>query len=295
MNHRAFRITIAALLGLLGTTGCQGVLDVTPKDQFPDQAVFTDPNLAQAFLNDAYRGMGHGLYEIMLASMTDETHFIHNYNTEVVLQSLITSSARGALDDGRYSHFNWGPSYSRIRQTNIFLSHIDAAAFDDALKQRMKGEAYFLRAYFYHNLMRMYGGVPLITKVYGLNEDYAVARNSLKETVDFIVANADSAAALLPLSYTGVDVGRATKGAALALKARVLLYAASDLYNVNPSGKPETGYTTPQDRVALWRAAKDAAQAVIDLGVYSLFRPSPANAQEATQNYGDLFLQSMSE
>ncbi|PYO91313.1 MAG: RagB/SusD family nutrient uptake outer membrane protein, partial [Gemmatimonadetes bacterium] len=292
--NREFRIAIASL-GLLGATSCQGVLDVTPKDQFPDQAVFADPNLAQAFLSDAYRGLGHGLYEIMLASMTDETHFIHNYNTEVVLQSLITSSARGALDDGRYSHFNWGPSYSRIRQTNIFLSHIDAAAFDDALKRRMKGEAFFLRAYFYHNLMRMYGGVPLITKVYGLNEDYKVARNSFKETVDFIVANADSAAALLPLSFSGTDVGRATKGAALALKARVLLYAASDLYNLNPSDSAFTGYTTPQDRVALWRAAKNAAKAVMDLGIYGLFRPSPASPQEAAQNYGDLFLQRMSE
>ena len=292
--NREFRIAIA-VFGLLGTTGCQGVLDVTPKDQFPDAAVFADPNLAQAFLNDTYRGLGHGLYEIMLASMTDETHFIHNYNTEVVVQSLITSSARGALDDGRYSHFNWGPNYARIRQTNIFLSHIDAAGFDDALKRRMKGEAYFLRAYFYHNLMRMYGGVPLITKVYGLNDDYAVSRNSFKETVDFIVANADSAAALLPLSYSGIDVGRATKGAALALKARVLLYAASDLYNLNPSDSTFTGYTTPQDRVALWRAAKDAAKAVMDLGIYGLFRPSPASPQAATQNYGDLFLQRMSE
>src|SRR6266536_2455157 len=292
--NREFRIAFA-VFALLGATGCQGVLDVTPKDQFPDAAVCSDPNLAQAFLNDTYLGMGHGLYEIMLASMTDETHFIHNYNTEVVVQSLITSSARGALDDGRYGHFNWGPSYARIRQTNIFLSHIDAAGFDDALKRRMKGEAYFLRAYFYHNLMRMYGGVPLITKVYGLNDDYAVARNSLKETVNFIVANADSAAALLPLSYSGTDLGRATKGAALALKARVLLYAASDLYNANPSGKPETGYATPQDRVALWRAAKDAAKAVMDLGIYGLFRPSPASPQEATQNYGDLFLQRVSE
>jgi len=291
--NREFRIAFA-VSALLGATGCQGVLDVTPKDQFPDAAVFADPNLAQAFLNDTYRGMGHGLYEIMLASMTDETHFIHNYNTEAVVQSIITSSARGALDDGRYSHFNWGPSYSRIRQTNIFLSHIDAAGFDDALKRRMKGEAFFLRAYFYHNLMRMYGGVPLITKVYGLNEDYAVARNSFKETVDFIAANADSAAALLPLSYSGTDLGRATKGAALALKARVLLYAASDLYNLNPSDSTFTGYTTPQDRVALWRAAKNAAKAVMDLGIYGLFRPSPANPQEAAQNYGALFLQQMS-
>src|SRR5881398_2807524 len=242
-----------------------------------------------------YRGMGHGLYEIMLASVSDETHFIHNYNTEPIVKSIITSSDRGALEDGRYGHFNWANNFSRIRQTNIFLSKIDGTTFDSALKQRMKGEAFFLRAYFYHNLMRMYGGVPLITKVYGLDENYAVARNSFKETVDFIVANADSAAALLPQSYSGGDVGRATKGAALALKARVLLYAASDLYNVNPSGQPENGYTTPQDRAALWRVAKDAAKAVMDLGTYNLIRPNPANAQEAAKNYGDLFLQTMSE
>src|SRR5207245_4544555 len=122
------------------------------------------------------------------------------------------------------------------------------------------GEAFFLRAYFYHNLMRMYGGVPLITKVYGLNEDYTVGRNSFKETVDFIVANADSAAALLPLSYSGVNVGRATKGATLALKARVMLYAASDLYDPNPCAQSENCYTSPQDRAASWRSAKDATQ-----------------------------------
>src|SRR6059058_50560 len=288
------RTITAAVLVLLGLTSCNGVMDLTPKDQFADDAVFADPNLAQAFVNDMYRGLGHGLYEIMLASISDETHFIHNYNTESVVKSIITSSDRGAIDDGRFAHFNWGPTYSRIRQTNIFLSKIDGTTFDAALKQRMKGEAFFLRAYFYHNRMRMYGGVPLITKVYGLNEDYSVARNSFQETVAFIAANADSAAALLPLSYSGADVGRATKGAALALKARVLLYAASDLYNVNPSGQQENGYTTPQDRTALWRAAKDAAKAVMDLGTYNLFRPNPANAQEAAQNYGDLFLQKVS-
>jgi starch-binding outer membrane protein, SusD/RagB family len=291
------RIITAAVLMLLGLSSCNGVMDLTPKDQFADDAVFADPNLAQAFVNDMYRGLGHGLYEIMLASISDESHFIHNYNTEPVVKSIITSSDRGAIDDGRFAHYNWAPTYSRIRQTNIFLSKIDGTAFDAALKQRMKGEVFFLRAYFYHNLMRMYGGVPIITKVYGLNEDYQAARNSFQETVAFIVANADSAAALLPLSYSGIDLGRATKGAALALKARVLLYAASELYNRNPSGQPENGYTnvTPQDRTARWQAAKDAAQAVMDLGVYGLFRPTPANAQEAAQNYGDLFLQTMSQ
>jgi hypothetical protein len=285
------RITAAVAVALLGLTGCDSVLDVSPKDQLSDQAVFSDPNLAQAFLNDMYLGMGHGLHEVQLGSLDDESHFIHDYGTSNVVQATITSSDRAVLGRGDLNHLDWSDNYSRIRQTNIFLSQIDDSDFDEAKKQEMKGEAYFLRAYFYHNLMRMYGGVPIITQVYGLNDDFEAPRNSLKETVDFIVANADSAAALLPLNQTGADVGRATKGAALALKSRVLLYAASDLYNVNPSGKPYTGYTDSPDQAAQWRAAKDAAKAVMDLGIYSLFRPDPATPAEATQNYQDLFLQ----
>src|SRR5439155_25657726 len=128
------RGTTLALLLVLGANGCTDVLDVTPKDQFPDQAVFADPSLAEAFLNDIYRGLGHGLYEIMLASMTDETHFIHVYATDRIVQARIPSSDRGALDDGRFAHFDWGPNHSRIRQANIFLSNIDAATFGDAVK-----------------------------------------------------------------------------------------------------------------------------------------------------------------
>lgn len=290
---RSIRVTAAAAVALLGLAGCDNsILNVTPKDQLSDATVFADPNLAQAFLNDMYIGMGHGLYEIMLGSITDEMHFIHNYNTEPIVQSIITPGSRGALGDGRLNHYDWSDNYSRIRQTNIFLNQIDATDFDEAKKNQMKGEALFLRAYFYHNLMRMYGGVPLITQVYGLNDEFNVPRNSFKETVDFIVADADAAAALLPPSTS--DLGRATKGAALALKSRVLLYAASDLYNVNPSGMPETGYTSAQDRTAEWRAAKNAAKAVMDLGTYSLFRPDPASPEEAATNYQELFLQKSS-
>src|SRR5437773_1301959 len=280
--------TIAAVL-VLGLTGCNGILDVSPRDQLSDDAVFADPNLAQAFVNDMYRGMGQGLYEIMLSSMADETHFIHVYQTDKVVQARITPSDRGALDDNRFNHFDWSDNYTRIRQANTFLRRIDSTTFDTAWKQRMKGEAYFLRAYFYHNLLRMYGGVPLITKVYGLNEDYKVARNTFKETVDFIVANADSAAALLPVSYSAADVGRATKGAALALKARVLLYAASDLYNVNPRGQPETGYSGSQDRTALRHAAAPYANRDPRLYASSLhdgapWRTRPTDAQKFEPN-----------
>src|SRR5690606_29970045 len=95
--------------------------------------------------------------------------------------------------------------------------------------------------------------------------------------------------------HSGGNVGRATKGAALALKSRVLLYAASDLYVDNPSGMAETGYTGAVDQAALYRAAKEAAQEVIDLGIYGLYAPNPASPEEATENYHQLFLEKTSE
>src|SRR5919198_5801749 len=115
------RITTIAGLALLGMAGCNNPLNVEPKDQVAEDAVFADASLAEAFLNDIYRGMGHGLYEIMLSSMTDETHFIHVYGTDKVVQARITPSDRGSLDDNKLNHYDWADNYFRIRQANIFL------------------------------------------------------------------------------------------------------------------------------------------------------------------------------
>jgi len=293
-HTRFIAVTAAALLGAAGCD--ESVLDVQPKDQLSDQAVFADPGLASAFLAGIYRGLGHGVYELQLASIGDEAYFTHGRGTDEVNRSIITASSQGALGDNRYfRHYLWATVYPRIREANIFLENVDKTSFPEATKSRMKGEALFLRANFYHNLLRYYGGVPLITQVYGLGEDYKVPRNSFKETVDFIIKDADEAAKLLPASYGAADLGRATRGAALALKARTLLHAASELYHRNPSGMPETGYTGGADRQALYRAAKNAARDVMNLGIYGLFRPNPANAAEATKNFGDLFLQKNSE
>ncbi len=142
----------------------------------------------------------------------------------------------------------------------------------------------------------MYGGVPIITKAYGLDDDFIVPRDSYENCINFIVDECDQAAAALPATQDGNDKGRATKGAALALKARVLLYAASDFYNSNASWAG--GFSNPElvgyvggDRTSRWQAARDAAKAVIDLGAYSLYKPDPVDQVEAQKNYSDIFLQ----
>src|SRR5690606_571250 len=171
--------------------------------------------------------------------------------------------------------------------------NIDEVPFDDeSWRERMKGEVHFLNAYFYHNLVRLHGGVPIITETYGLEDDFLVSRNTLEECIQFIVSECDLAASLLPLEHEDVaNIGRATKGAALALKSRILLYAASELYN-NPSWAG--GYSNPElisvsgDRVAKWEAAKAAAKDVIDLGIYEI----QDETGDPFQDYTDLFLRS---
>ncbi|MFH5884660.1 RagB/SusD family nutrient uptake outer membrane protein [Halalkalibaculum sp. DA3122] len=282
-----------ALLSVLIFNACDNnPLDIQPPDQITEEVVWEDVSLIKAYLSEVYRGMGHGLYHHKLSANTDNGHPIPVRN-ESFVQSNINSSDRGIFDaflDRDYYHYSWDHLYDKIRQLNIFIEEIDNSAIEDQnVKDQLKGEAHFLRAYFYHNLLRMYGGVPIITEVYGLNDDMNVPRNSFGETVSFIVQEAESAAGLLPTVRTGENLGRASAGAALALKSRILLYAASDLYHENPSDMVETGYTGSQNQTQMWRDAKNAAQAVIDLDTYSLFRPNPADKEEAEQNYEQLF------
>lgn len=274
------------------STSCDtDFLNVKPEDRFNETAVWQDPGLVEAFVNEMYRGLNHGIRELMLGSLVDESHFIHNYGSAQVVQSNLTSGDIGSFSRGDFEEFNWPVLYARIRQINLFLENIEEVEFDDEeWKDRLKGEVHFLNAYFYHNLVRLYGGVPLVTKAYDLQDEFMISRSSLQECIDYIVEEADLAASLLPTEYGsgGGDIGRATKGAALALKARILLYAASDLYN-DPSWA--TGYANPElisttgDRNAKWQAAKDAAKAVMDLGIYEL-----QDTGDPVKDYTDLFL-----
>lgn len=161
--------------------------------------------------------------------------------------------------------------------------------------ERLKGEVYFLRAYTYHYLAALYGGVPLISEPFGLSDDFETPRSSYGATVDFIVADLDMAASLLGEDFEGSNAGRATKGAALHLKARTLLYAASDLHHNMSTYAP--GFSNPEllgytsgDQNSRWQAAKNAAKAVIDLGIYDLYKPNPAPGDSIAQNFVDYFI-----
>ncbi|WP_346752133.1 RagB/SusD family nutrient uptake outer membrane protein [Splendidivirga corallicola] len=216
-------INILPILTLSLFISCDdSILDKKPLGQISDASVWQDLALVELQVNDIYDdlpdGFNRGWY--MLAAATDDGENSYVWPSGQAFN-------RGDYDASNYPMGGtWNGHYSAIRKANEFFSRIDQVPDSDGdLGNRLKGEVGFLRAYFYFDLSRHYGGVPLITTPQGLDEDLLVSRNNYEECVDFVVAELDKAAALLPDSHSGSNVGRATKGAALALKGRVLLYA----------------------------------------------------------------------
>lgn len=277
---------------------CHDFLDRSPKDQYAEDIVWNDLALMEHFVNDIYRNIGHSFDRPMIGVFTDESMFDpgSDQGHSNVVQSLITPSDYGVFDTwSRSQKMRWEHHYKYIRACNLFLEQVSLHEYkDEELKKRLIGEVYFLRAYHYHNLTFLYGGVPIIEHAYGLDDEFLVARNTFEETINFIIQDCDRAAEILPITLEGSDLGRATKGAALSLKARVLLYAASDLYNSNVSYAPEyehpelVGYVGGGQK-SRWNLAKKAAKDVIDLNVYDLYKGDPSENDSIAKNYDEVF------
>jgi len=269
-------------------------LNVESPGQVPAESVWKDPATAQAFVNDIYNGLGVGGFsEQMLASVSDEALFTHpTRGIDLVNNATINPSTLGWVDDT----WAYKQMYNRIRACNITIEKItsgDNGLSSQSLKDQLLGEAYFLRAYYYQQLLRFYGAVPLITKVYVLDDNYNVKRNTYEECVNFIVKDCDEASRLL----TGktLDKGRTTATAALALKSRVLIYAASDLHDRAKLTSKITGIAAQKldflsyasgSQADRYRLAQTAAKAVIDLGTgYKLNLSAPATVTDGQLNY----------
>ena len=173
----------------------------------------------------------------------------------------------------------WGTPYTNIRSTNLLLSKLPVTPLSPATRKKVAAEARFLRAWFYENLVINFGGVPLIgDKVFGITDVVNFPRNSFAETIDYISKQLDTAALDLPApsDQPEAEYGRVTKGACLALKSRLLLYAASPLFNggaFTPATADQVKLVSyPVYDVNYWQKAADAANAVIQSGYYSLYK-----------------------
>ncbi len=298
MNYIVKCLSFGLFLGVTMVACNSDFLNTQPLDKVSGDAVWADPSLSEAFVTDVYNGLRDGILSQMnLDCQTDNA--LYSFGKQAVNEATVSPSNLGDIP----VMIEWSAMYARIRAANIALAKLAKPGFDNSsgIASRMRGEMYFMRAYFYQQLLRYYGGVPIIKSSYTLSEpDFTVVRNTYEESVNAIVSDLDSAAILL--KGKTLTSGRATAGAALALKARVLLYAASDLHDI-PTAKVKSSViaaaTNPEllgyvsgDRTARWQKAKDAAKAVMDLNQYGykLNLTAPVTAAEGQQNYINLFL-----
>ncbi len=216
-------ISSLVLTALLLSACSDALLNTSPLDQPSDQTFFSNGAELQMAVNAAYRHLQFQISTVPVDMGVDAASDIAWVRQD---WSGLQTIGKGAADSQTSYFFQlWRNYYQGIARTNNLLQNMDRAKAntDAALYSRVEGEARFLRAFFYHKLIEYFGDVPLITKVQTL-EDTQMARTPKAEVVDFILKELDTAASLLPATYGNADKGRATKGAALALKARVALY-----------------------------------------------------------------------
>ncbi|WP_206688676.1 RagB/SusD family nutrient uptake outer membrane protein [Aestuariibaculum suncheonense] len=243
-------------------------LDYDEKDYLLQEDIYSDLERVNSALTGIYVALPSGFNQeggAMLASASDDAVF-----------------AQDASSIHKYFNGAWGPAqtldskwsyFTAIRRANRLLEEVEKYQYEDRLYdkdpvydvlmeelERKKFEARTLRAFYYFELAKRYGDIPLILKTLTVEEANSVSKNSFQEIIDFVVSECTAAAPNLPLSYQNErekETGRVTRGAALAIKAKALLYAASPLHNASNNQQA-------------WRDAAQAAYEVIDLGQYSL-------------------------
>ncbi|SIR11138.1 RagB/SusD family nutrient uptake outer membrane protein [Maribacter ulvicola] len=240
------------VLGSLLFVQCTEVLDKTDLGNITEDLVWNDPVLATLNVNRLYQTANPG-WSAGASALSDDAAGRNN-------------TMYGRLTEN--SNSSYVGRYSNIRDANIILNGLDSGTIDEDDKKPLKGQALFFRALAYWRLVTTYGGVPLVLDNLGLNDELELPRSSTTETVAQIIADLDNAADLLPDFYANEDYGRITKGAAMAMKGRVLLHFASEHFD-------------PDQSKGRWQAAYDAliaAKANLD-----------ANGKGLNSSYADLW------
>lgn len=276
---------------LINLSSCQKYLDQTPQAKVTDQDVFSTYLAFQGFMDQCYTYVTDYLQTAFTTSMNLADHFasVQNYST-AKKGELGDSKGITGETDALHNNFNttvqkdldkdthgiYVSGWRGIRASNLALSKLPLLVnATDEQKQLIEGQAYFFRAFFHFEIARCFGGLPYVDKFLEGDDNLNLPRLNYRETTEKIAEDFDRAAGLLPADwdqtavgsqFQGANAGRATKGAALAFKARALLYAGSPMM-VNESGG---GYVYDAD---LMKRAAEAAAEVIKLaqnGIYSL-------------------------
>jgi len=244
MKKILYIITVVILVTGSGCT--KNFLDSKPSDQLSDANFWKTSADATAGVTAIYDQMQHNYQIYAYLPLTDGmtpngwiwSGYLNGY--AAIAEGNLLPTANTPVKD------KWIQLYNGIYKANLAMEKIPTVTMDETLKKRLIAEAKFLSALFYYNLADFYGGVPLVKQTLKLGEDLP-GRSTREEVLAYVIAQADAAAKDLPTTYSAADVGRATAGAALTLKARA--------YLLNKQ----------------YQQAADAAKQVMDLNIYKLY------------------------
>jgi hypothetical protein len=279
----------------LVVTSCNDGLDLLPKDKITADELFGDPAGTKMYLADLYD-------RLPIEDLTFFPRQGFNYNpldannggrTTAMLTMMAVHSEGNLMISGADLNW-WNDAFKLIRDVNLFIDIIPTLNISDEDKKLYAGEASFIRAFAYFGLVKRYGGVPIILKPQEFNgnpESLKVPRNTEKETWDFVLSECDIA-----IKSLGDSNGRrASKWAALALKSRAALFAASiakyggdvdltgEAVNLQLIGLPLN------TAASYYQACIDASNEIMTNGPYSLYKPNPSSVDEAAENYRLMF------
>ncbi len=288
LQFRSIKQIFLLCIVVIGSLSCKKFFDQVPNDRMTIEEVFKKKATSEKFLANIYSSVPDDqqvIHDFPWVGTTDEADLTWSGGLNYPINI-------GNLSPTMTTPDYWAPYYRAIRSATYFLNHIDEndeirSLNGQQLIDQYKAEARFLRALFYFCLMRQYGPVILVGEDViapdAPSAEMQQPRNTYDECVNYVVSELDKAAAVLPLvperngQPNDAEYGRATKGIALSVKARLLLYAASPQFNgntdlsefKNAEGIVLISQTLDAEK---WKKAADAAKAVIDLGIYSLYK-----------------------
>lgn len=260
----------------------EGFLSQTQTTNLSQTTVFADSANTVAFLSNIYSNVGFSfnpgrfLYGALGSQVTNGGLDAASDEAEVASTNGSTALAfeTGTINAAVVTDDAYNTCYTNIRSVNQFLKALPSTPLKSYTKVEYKAEARFLRAWYYAILLKHYAGVHLVgDTIYTYTDHIPAKRNTYEECVNYIISECDAAGKDLPLVQSGLNYGRASKGACMALKARVLLYAASLLFNSKtPVGGPVGPLVNyPSYDGKRWQLAADAADSLIRSGAYSLY------------------------
>lgn len=293
---------IFLLFALILSSCNEDFLNKTPDGDLTIDDIFTNPTFAEQYLTNVY---SHLPFESRWVDNPPGGAFSNPYGgASDEMEILYDINFSNNMNAGNWNPTSnvqpiWSACYTAIRKANVFLENIDLLPPGDIAPastiSRWKGEATFLKALYHFYLIRVYGPVPVMENTVPLDFDYlSRRRDPIDKCVEYIVSQCDKAAELLEARVTSeTDYGRPSKASALALKARVLLYMASPLWNGNSSYSnvkdPEGVRLFPDFDASRWQTAATAAKACIDQAKAAGYALHKSTTGDPVKNYHEIF------